>query len=232
MFTTYEGTRCVDDRILLTHLWDGMKNGYVAVERIFRLPARKLTRLLWVLAKREIPVVKESEVGKLEICTACNEAKPVKFAFFFKKRFRVGESSKRWRIARVRTELCRMCLDEKTAVCPSCRTERELKAFYHVREHATRYLRSDYCDKCGTWARRGSGVYSISAKGLLEMRAAQEGLCAICHRTLSSSLHIDHCHQSDRVRGLLCGKCNPALGLYNHDPKVLRAAAAYLERSS
>jgi hypothetical protein len=221
-----------DDKVLLCLLAEGMQNGYVTVERIFRLPDKKLERLLDMLLRREIKVIKESEIGNLETCPGCNAAKSIKFAFYFEKRFRAGKNSNILRVVRVRTDLCGMCLDEKTLLCPNCRTERQLKAFYHVRAHATRYKRSDHCDRCDRWARSGSKVYNISATGLLEMRAAQEGVCAICRRILTNSLHIDHCHESDQVRGLLCGKCNLGLGLYKNDPHLLRAAAAYLERSA
>jgi len=51
--------------------------------------------------------------------------------------------------------------------------------------------------------------------------------CAIC-RKATRDLCIDHCHVTGRVRGLLCRNCNSALGFCADDPRLLRAALAYL----
>jgi len=40
--------------------------------------------------------------------------------------------------------------------------------------------------------------------------------------------HIDHDHVTGQVRGLLCGKCNSAIGLLQDDPEIIRAAAKYV----
>jgi Recombination endonuclease VII len=62
---------------------------------------------------------------------------------------------------------------------------------------------------------------------------AQLGACAICGCPLrrDASTHVDHCHETRTVRGLLCSRCNQALGLMRESPTFLRTAAAYIERS-
>ncbi|WP_434976453.1 endonuclease VII domain-containing protein [Streptomyces puniciscabiei] len=59
------------------------------------------------------------------------------------------------------------------------------------------------------------------------MIAAQRGLCAIF--LAAPPMHVDHCHKTGRVRGVLCFNCNSGLGLLRDDPEVVRRAAAYLE---
>lgn len=55
----------------------------------------------------------------------------------------------------------------------------------------------------------------------------QKGCCALCGLR-TRALVIDHCHDSGRVRGLLCKNCNVALGHFKDEPAVLRKAIKYL----
>jgi hypothetical protein len=58
------------------------------------------------------------------------------------------------------------------------------------------------------------------------MLQAQNGVCAIC-RTAEAA-HIDHDHVTGAVRGMLCFRCNAALGQLDDNPDVLVRAARYL----
>jgi hypothetical protein len=63
----------------------------------------------------------------------------------------------------------------------------------------------------------------------LTMLEAQGSLCLICQGEFTASgFHVDHCHSTGRVRGLLCSNCNRGLGMFQDDPNVLRAALSYL----
>lgn len=50
--------------------------------------------------------------------------------------------------------------------------------------------------------------------------------CEVCERT--EDLHIDHCHETNVIRGTLCQKCNHGLGLFNDDPDLMLKAVRYL----
>lgn len=58
----------------------------------------------------------------------------------------------------------------------------------------------------------------------------QNSRCAICGRRFefAGKPHLDHCHRTKKVRGLLCSACNKGLGLFRDDVAVLEAAIAYL----
>jgi hypothetical protein len=65
----------------------------------------------------------------------------------------------------------------------------------------------------------------------LSRRAAQAftagKACVICGDL--ENLVVDHCHESKRVRDVLCGRCNLGLGLFRDNPLALRVAAEYVE---
>ena len=58
------------------------------------------------------------------------------------------------------------------------------------------------------------------------------GKCEICQTPVEhGSVHIDHCHATGKVRGLLCHLCNKGLGAFKDNIKALRSAANYLENT-
>lgn len=61
----------------------------------------------------------------------------------------------------------------------------------------------------------------------------QHGLCVICERAPVghrwSKLHVDHCHTTGKIRGLLCANCNLGIGNFQDSPDLMRAAIRYLE---
>ena len=61
--------------------------------------------------------------------------------------------------------------------------------------------------------------------------AIQTNLCAICEEPFKDGkdTHQDHNHDTALLRGILCSKCNPALGGFRDSPELLRKAADYIE---
>lgn len=70
--------------------------------------------------------------------------------------------------------------------------------------------------------------YGITISDYDLLYAKQEGRCAICEK-LSSKLSVDHCHKSNKIRGLLCLRCNLALGYLDDDPRNFIKAVNYLK---
>lgn len=72
--------------------------------------------------------------------------------------------------------------------------------------------------------------YGITLAEYDIMLARQGGGCGICKGGTKGRgrFHVDHCHETGQVRGLLCAKCNILLGHANDDTKLLRAAIGYL----
>ena len=78
--------------------------------------------------------------------------------------------------------------------------------------------------------------YGIGIKEYAEMLERQGRACAICGGTDAGAngwgryenLHVDHDHETNRVRGLLCFQCNTGLGLFRHDTDLFQRALDYL----
>lgn len=77
--------------------------------------------------------------------------------------------------------------------------------------------------------------YGITVEMHKAMYDAQKGRCAICdrhQRSLKKSLSIDHCHQTGKVRGLLCAHCNSLLGFAQDSCANMKRAIKYLKNFS
>lgn len=73
--------------------------------------------------------------------------------------------------------------------------------------------------------------FGITLEEYDQMFKNQGGLCAICYKPDSAGkrLSVDHCHTTRKVRGLLCGNCNRALGLFKDSLDRIRKAIKYLK---
>lgn len=82
--------------------------------------------------------------------------------------------------------------------------------------------------------------YGISELEYLDLVQKQNNLCAICgcletsldkRLQLPKALAVDHCHQTGKIRGLLCSFCNTGLGQFKDNPDLLKKAIEYLNGS-
>ena len=73
--------------------------------------------------------------------------------------------------------------------------------------------------------------FGVSQKEYEEMLNAQNGVCAVCGRTnKGKALCVDHDHVTGKIRGLLCHKCNLALGMAEDNLETLKNLVIYLLR--
>lgn len=71
--------------------------------------------------------------------------------------------------------------------------------------------------------------YGLTLEDYQVLFEQQNGVCAICKETESyRMLAVDHNHETNKVRGLLCGNCNRALGLFRDSPSLLQIAKEYV----
>ena len=108
--------------------------------------------------------------------------------------------------------------------------------------HSLRWTATGNCVECGNAGKdrhriagrfaRFKREYGLSKDDYLSLVSKQSSSCAICgkHEPNHFSLHIDHCHKRNVVRGLLCGRCNQGIGLLQESKEIMESAIDYLDR--
>ena len=120
----------------------------------------------------------------------------------------------------------------KTKVCTRCKKKKPVSVFCMDKRRTDGY--GSWCIPCCTATGK---KYKINTKPYNKMLKEQNNLCAICGEKESvvdsrwktkRSMAVDHNHKTGKIRGLLCTKCNLALGLVNEDINILSAMIDYL----
>lgn len=144
----------------------------------------------------------------------------------------------------------------ETKQCPSCGIEKPVDQFSRDKNRPDG--RYPYCKVCTSarkkekrydkeWreanpdkvkTNRRTGLlrrYGLTEEDFNAMLAAQNGACAICKSTDPQDrwgrFHVDHCHTTGKVRGLLCSHCNTGLGKFYDNTETLAEAIRYLNSS-
>lgn len=136
---------------------------------------------------------------------------------------------------KVETEFA-LCRREKRGRQFGCKLCNRKRSAEYSRSQRGTELRHEYrrriATQRGIFASRIKTLYGITVEDWAHLFNNQDGKCAVCSMQLfgGRDTHIDHCHNTGRVRGLLCIGCNTAIGQVLERPSVLRALADYLER--
>ena len=124
--------------------------------------------------------------------------------------------------------------------CNSCDTTKPIEEFYKAK--GRKDGRSWWCSTCAkayrkkkyntdtNWEYQIKCLYGLDPADYYKMYDEQGGACKICSKNFPR-LCVDHCHNSGKVRGLLCQKCNKAIGLLGDNLDYLTNAITYLESS-
>lgn len=178
----------------------------------------------------------------MRTCTVCHEVKPsTEFSPFKHGRDGLKPACKPCSNARQRVYQARhkggerKCLDcgcvfvagGSLTYCRQCRNRRDREY------HRNRRLADPEAAHLAKKNKHLRHQYGITLAQYDAMLAAQGSGCAVCGVPSSGDrkLSVDHCHVTGRVRGLLCSRCNYALGQFDDRPELLRQAAIYLEAS-
>ena len=128
-------------------------------------------------------------------------------------------------------------MDSKT--CTMCEVDKPIEAF--AKQSNGVLGRASACKECRhkkyykkdtekQWERQIKRNFNMTPNDYQKMFDDQNGVCAACNEPVEGKLHIDHCHTTGRVRGLLCGPCNRGLGLLKDNPQTLANLITYLAK--
>ncbi len=176
-------------------------------------------------------------------CSKCDKEKELKY-FSFRKdtqkyRGACRSCSKGYkRLLSDKQEELLKGIDEGVKECGKCKKVKDLSE-YHADKSTVSGLTS-WCITCkkeytkdnkeNIKITRASKIYNISKKEASDLLSLSN--CEICNKEIEGhSKHIDHCHESGLVRGILCRECNLGLGHFKDDILNLGNAIAYLSKN-
>jgi hypothetical protein len=167
--------------------------------------------------------------GKFPYCKTCTSRNPSKFVEqYFNKQNGVWKCSDCKETKDLKTGFYKNKASETgfTYQCKECHGGRRNK------------WKNDNKEKRVAWERRSNlKQYGITTLDYERILFEQDESCAICGRKDFGSrrvkyFFVDHDHQTGRVRGLLCSKCNQAIGLFGDSVENLQKAMNYLSRGA
>jgi hypothetical protein len=125
-------------------------------------------------------------------------------------------------------------------ICKECRNL--LTKIHHHKPESKKKHKQWFQEKYEPIARNAQYLkkYGITLEQFEKMSEQQNHLCLICKKPETHTrrkdgkcfLHVDHCHLTGKVRGLLCLNCNVGLGKFSDSREMLLMAVAYLESYS
>lgn len=105
---------------------------------------------------------------------------------------------------------------------------------WRSKEETKAKVRQYYKDNADVWAESSlKRLYGITLEDYNRLLTEQNSCCAICnlHETAHNGrLHVDHCHTTGKVRGLLCHGCNTGIGLFKESEDIMLKAIGYLKQ--
>lgn len=112
----------------------------------------------------------------------------------------------------------------------------EYRKSAHGRAMRKRWLKTTTLGKAAKRSMHLVSRYGITWKQKVLMYNEQQGLCKLCHRPLPpvehSDCHVEHNHQTDKIRGIVHRNCNHIIGWFEKHSMMLPAVQQYLSENA
>lgn len=113
--------------------------------------------------------------------------------------------------------------------CKECVIKKSRKNYYKDIELSRERHRLTYKNK-GRY-QNYQKKYGITKECFQSIVEEQDGKCWICSKYDGEFLHVDHCHETGKYRGVICWECNMGIGLFKDKESNLLKAIEYLKRN-
>jgi len=158
------------------------------------------------------------------LCCTCKTIKPLESHYHKSKNRPLGYEIR-----------CKQCSQKAKAESRSKMTDEQKKA---SREKIKQWHDADkmrnpekYKLLNRKWALKRD--FNMSLEDYNTLLEKQDGVCAICGKTDPvSNLAVDHCHVTNKVRGLLCRACNRGIGMLQDSIELLEKSVIYLKENN
>lgn len=139
-------------------------------------------------------------------------------------------------------------MNSQRKICTKCNCEKSIDDFYSYTLKSGKPMLHTWCKVCFKEYTKSNKKpnnpkankkyklkyrFGLTMAEFAKMLEAQNGVCAICkepERVKKDSLSVDHDHKTGKVRGLLCGRCNRGIGMFQEDLEMMESARAYLQK--
>lgn len=172
-------------------------------------------------------------------CNKCNITKPLD-EFYWKNKSR-GYRDSRCKKCRYEIQKERYNEPEMSGerVCVWCNISQPIENFTPSKRNTGGRERA--CKNC-RWIKRDKEAhktsgrrhtlmrnYGITLEDYRTLEIQQDYKCALCNKTPKQKLAVDHCHETGRIRGLLCHSCNTSLGKLGDSVESIERVLRYLK---
>lgn len=183
--------------------------------------------------------------SKTKICCVCKITKSKKQFYTRSKNGKypnsVASSCKKCNIKRLKPESLakkkeymfnyhkQYYIDNKNKI-----TEKNNKYYNENKEEISRTRKELYHNDPSYRMNRRCIKYKITTEEFNKFKEDQKNCCAICKKhndDCYKGLFIDHCHETKKVRGLLCAECNLGIGYFKENLELLDKAKEYIVKT-
>lgn len=168
-------------------------------------------------------------MSNIKVCCVCEQEKPASLEYFHARKGSDDGLRCDCKQCRKDKKLKNYSKDKKK--CSSCDEELpNTQEYFNIRNNGVRARTRSICKICHAKQSRANkllNLYGLTMDDYDKLYNKQNGVCAICEE--DKVLVVDHCHDTGKVRSLLCNDCNSGIGFLKENKEIMNKAIKYID---